>query len=162
MQIRLVDINFEEDRVVIEVKNEGCLTNDERNSFTELLLKKYPEITGQSCRNSKGPTFGDCVKTTSIAHILEHVILSELAKNSTRKLSSVALRSTSNKPADSSASLFFPTTGSEVYLGKTTKLSEEVAKIELNYYDDILTLQAITRATAELNDLLNACKEKDI
>ena len=157
MQIRLVDINFGKDRVEIEVENEGCLTNDERNNFTELLLKKYPEITGHSCRNSKGPTLGDCVKTTSIAHILEHLILSELSETMTpcRRDPSTPLRSAQDDVREFPASC-------KVYLGKTTKLTEEVAKIELNYYDDILTLQAITRATAELNDLLNACKEKDI
>ena len=157
MQIRLVDINFGKERVEIEVKNEGFLTPVERNNFTELLLKKYPEITCQSCRNSKGPTFGDCVKTTSIAHILEHLILSELSETATpcRRDPSTSLRSAQDDVREVPAS-------GKVYLGKTSKLSEEVAKIELNYYDDILTLQAITRAAAELNDMLNACKEKDM
>ena len=157
MQIRLVDINFGKERVEIEVKNECFLTPVERNNFTELMLKKYPEITGHSCRNSKGPTLGDCVKTTSVAHILEHVILSELSETATpcSRDPSTPLRSAQDDARE------VPVSG-KVYLGKTTKLTGEVAKIELNYYDDILTLQAITRATAELNDLLNACKEKDI
>lgn len=157
MKIELVNITFEKDRVQIVVQTNGQLTSAERCRFTELLFENYSDIAGHSCRNSKGPTFGDCIKSTSIPHILEHVILSELKETSTpcRHDPSTPLRSAQDDVRDVSAS-------SKVFLGKTTKVSEEVAKIELNYYDDILTLQAITRATAVMNDLLNACKEKDI
>ena len=131
MQIKLLNITFKGDRAQIDVQFNGKLSPDVHNNFIKLLLKKYPSIAGHSCRNSKGPTFGDCVETTSVAHIFEHVILEELAFVETRKC---------------------------VFVAKTSNLGGGVAKIELKYYDDISTLQAIKRATSSLNELLSFAK----
>ena len=78
MSIKLTSIVFKEDRALIKVQVEGCLTPKSRVKLCQLLCKKYPKIVNHACRNSKGPTFGDCVETTSLAHVLEHIILEEL------------------------------------------------------------------------------------
>ena len=131
MGIILKNITFKEDRALIKVQVEGCLGPEERAQLKQLLYNRYPNIKNHSCKNSKGPTFGYCIETTSIAHILEHVILEELAFVETRKC---------------------------VFVAKTSNLGGGVAKIELKYYDDISTLQAIKRATSSLNELLSFAK----
>ena len=173
MSIKLVEIIFKEDRAIIKVQVQQCLTPQERVCLREALYKKYPNIRNHSCKNSNGPTFGDCVETTSIAHIFEHVILEEMALGETREGRSVALRKTAVKPSNSSTSLSFLLQrkgenestslysldkAMRAFVAKTTNLGEGLAKIEMKYYDDISTLQAINRATSSLNEMLKVCK----
>ena len=139
----------------------------------QLLYNRYPKIKEHSCKNSHGSRFDDCVETTSIPHILEHMILEELSQDSTREGRLVALRKSAVKPSDSSSSLSFlsqrkgenePTSlysidnGIRTFVAKTSNLGGGVAKIELKYYDDISTLRAIKRATNCLNELLSFAK----
>ena len=173
MGIILKNITFKEDRALIKVQVEGCLTPEGRVVLKQLLYNRYPKIKEHACKNSHGPRFDDCIETTSIPHILEHVILEELAFVETKKGRSVALRKSAVKPSDSSSSLSFlsqrkgenePTSlysidnGIRTFVAKTSNLGGGVAKIELKYYDDISTLQAIKRATSSLNEMLEACK----
>ena len=158
MGIILKNITFKEDRALIKVQVEGCLTPKSRVKLCQLLCKKYPKIVNHACRNSKGPTFGDCVETTSIPHILEHIILEELSHDSTRKGAAVSLRNTFDKPEGQPPSLYSLDKGMKTFVAKTSNLGGGVAKIELKYYDDISTLQAIKRATSSLNELLSFAK----
>ena len=154
----LKEIKFKGERAEILVEANECLTPEERVYLKRLLYEKYPDLKNHACRNSHGPTFDDCVLCTSIPHILEHVILEELSKGATRQGSAVALRNASIPPDSKSTSLFFPVK-KNLFVAKTTKLGGGVAKIELKYYDDISTLQAIKSATSSLNELLKACIE---
>ena len=157
MGIILKNITFKEDRALIKVQVEGCLTPEERVALKQLLYSRYPKIKEHACKNSHGPRFDDCIETTSIPHILEHIILEELSHDSTRKGAAVSLRNTSDKPDSEPASLFFSNRKS-VFVAKTSNLGGGVAKIELKYYDDISTLRAIKRATNCLNELLSFAK----
>ena len=173
MGIILKNITFKEDRALIKVQVEGCLTPKERVVLKQLLYNRYPKIKEHACRNSHGPRFDDCVETTSLAHVLEHVILEEMALGETREGRSVALRKTAVKPSNSSTSLSFLLQrkgenestslysldkAMRAFVAKTTNLGEGLAKIEMKYYDDISTLQAINKATSSLNEMLLACK----
>ena len=146
MSIKLTSIVFKENRALIKVQVEGCLTPEERVVLKQLLYNRYPKIKEHSCKNSHGPRFDDCVETTSIPHILEHIILEELKETASpcRLDPSTPLRS-----AQDDVTLF---------VAKTSNLGGGVAKIELKYYDDISTLQAIKRAASSLNEMLETCK----
>ena len=157
MSIQLLGITFKQDKAQIDVKFDQCLTPEERIRLRDALYKKYPNIKNHACKNSKGPRFGDCVGSTSIPHILEHMILEDLSQSSTRQGPPVSLRNTSNKPDSEPASLFF-SNKKNIFVAKTTNLGEGLAKIEMKYYDDISTLQAINRATSSLNEMLKVCK----
>ena len=172
MSIQLLGITFKQDKAQIDVKFDQCLTPEERIRLRDALYKKYPNIKNHACKNSNGPRFDDCVETTSIPHILEHIILEEFCQCSIREGRSVALRKTAVKPSDSSTSLSFLSQRKEendsaslffsnkknIFVAKTTNLGEGLAKIEMKYYDDISTLQAINKATSSLNEMLLACK----
>ena len=133
MSIQLLGITFKQDKAQIDVKFDQCLTPEERIRLRDALYKKYPNIKNHACKNSKGPKFDDCVLTTSIPHILEHMILEEI-----KTVSDIVVPS--------------------LFVAKTTNLGEGLAKIEMKYYDDISTLQAINKATSSLNEMLLACK----
>ena len=158
MGIILKNITFKEDRALIKVQVEGCLTPKERVVLKQLLYNRYPKIKEHACRNSHGPRFDDCIETTSIPHILEHIILEELSHDSTRKGAAVSLRNASDKPESQPTSLYSLDKGMKTFVAKTSNLGGGVAKIELKYYDDISTLRAIKRATRSLNELLSFAK----
>ena len=141
MCIELTNICFKKECVQIDVKMNTTLNDVQRRKLAEALLQKYPFIKEHACKNSHGPAFGDCIQTTSVPHILEHVILEE-CKDYYAK----------NKVSDFSGK-------NKLFVGKTTNLSEDLAKIELKYYDDIFMLNAINRATTELNNMLNNCRK---
>lgn len=141
MCIELTNICFKKECVQIDVKMNTTLNDVQRRKLAEALLQKYPFIKEHACKNSHGPAFGDCIQTTSVPHILEHVILEECKKNDA-----------GNKVSDFSVK-------NKLFVGKTTNLSEDLAKIELKYYDDIFMLNAINRATTELNNMLNNCRK---
>ncbi len=141
MCIEVTDICFKTDCVQIDVKMNTVLTTHQRENLREFLAESYPNIEAHDCRNSKGPKFGDCIQTTSVPHIFEHVILEECRRFSQpQKVSDIGFKS---KP----------------FVGKTTNLGENLAKIELKYYDDIFMLKAINRATHSLNNMLNYCRK---
>lgn len=150
MQIKLLNITFKGDRAQIDVQFNGKLSPDVHNNFIKLLLKKYPSIAGHSCRNSKGPTFGDCVETTSVAHIFEHVILEELKEATSHCKIVPSIRAGALTQNDV-----------RVFVAKTSNLGDGLAKIELKYYDDILTLQAINRGADSLNQMLAGCERQE-
>ena len=158
MSIQLLGITFKQDKAQIDVKFDQCLTPEERIGLRDALYKKYPNIKNHACKNSKGPRFDDCVETTSIAHIFEHVILEELAFVETREGRSVSLRNALDKPESRPTSLYSLDKAMRTFVAKTTNLGEGLAKIEMKYYDDISTLQAINKATSSLNEMLLACK----
>lgn len=148
MCIELTNICFKNECVQIDVKMTATINDVQRRKLAEALLQKYPFIKEHACKNSHGPTFGDCIQTTSVPHILEHVILEECKKS---KVSDIDY-DVKNKVSDFSGK-------NKLFVGKTTNLSEDLAKIELKYYDDIFMLNAINRATTELNNMLNNCRK---
>ncbi|MDO4842222.1 MAG: hypothetical protein Q3982_06045 [Phoenicibacter congonensis] len=154
--LRVEKILFKNDRVEIEILDETHLTSEARLKFSSLVAENYPQILMQDCRNSHGSKFGDCLKTTSLAHVLEHVIICNMQGTAADfKL----FKDTGDKagcdPSVSPSSSHI--TRSLIFVGKTTKMGPNLAKIELKYYDDIHALGAIKRSIEDVNEMLNAC-----
>lgn len=101
------------------------LTNEALVSY---VLADHPALPHHVCINDEGPTFGAVLAHTSIAHLLEHVIIDE-------------------QVAD-------PRTPRDVALVGTTEWTDEragIARIEVNFSDDLVALQALRTALAFLN-----------
>lgn len=100
-------------------------TNDALASYA---LAHYPALPHHVCINGEGSTFGAVLAHTSVAHLLEHVIIDE-------------------QVAD-------PRTPRDVALLGTTEWTDEragIARIEVNFSDDLVALQALRTALAFLN-----------
>ena len=154
--LKVEKILFKADRVELEVFDEARLTAKARHKFSELVSARYPEITSQDCRNSHGSKFGDCLETTSLAHVLEHVIICNMQRTAADfNLFEEMGGKGESDPTVSLSSLHI--THSLIFVGKTTKKGPNLAKIELKYYDDIHALGAIKRSIEDVNEMLNAC-----
>lgn len=97
-------------------------------ALVSYVLAVHPALPHHACVNGEGPTFGAVVSHTSIAHLLEHLIIDE-------------------QVAD-------PRTPRDVALLGTTEWTDEragLARIEVNFSDDLVALQALRTALAFLN-----------
>ncbi|WP_165061907.1 hypothetical protein [Adlercreutzia sp. ZJ154] len=85
-----------------------------------------------TCINKAGPTFGSVIDSTSLPHLLEHLIIDAQVHNSCTK-------------------------PSQRFVGTTNWVDEGAgrAHIEVNFYDDLIALRAVKDAVAVLNDILS-------
>ena len=93
------------------------------------VLATYPELVAHACINEEGRIFGDVIDHTSVPHVLEHLIISEQARNE-------------ETPAKANL------------LGTTQWLDEShgVARIDVNFTNDIVALQAFRNALQFMNE----------
>lgn len=120
-------------RLICEV----CI-DDRRYRYTTPALaafvtSRYPDLPHHACVNGKGPRFGEVIEATSIAHMLEHIVISE------------QVRTTS-----------FP---SAEYVGTTEWIDEAsgLARVEVSFRDDLEALRAFAEATRFLNIAVLTC-----
>lgn len=90
------------------------------------LLESMPTLASHKCKNSKGKNFAQVMDSTSLAHVLEHMIIDIQTKHTDKAL-----------------------------FGTTEWIDEQsgIARIELTYTDDIVCLSAIKEATNLLNEI---------
>lgn len=99
---------------------------DER--IAAYACSRHPSLAYHACVNDEASTFGPVLANTSIAHLLEHLIIAE-------------------QVAD-------PRTPRDIALLGTTEWTDEragLARIEVNFSDDLVALQALRTALAFLN-----------
>lgn len=91
--------------------------------------RAFPGLANHACINDIGPRFGDVLVGTSVPHLLEHLVIHEQVMNDAT-------------PADTAL------------VGTTEWLDEEkgLARIEVNYTDDLVALSALKIALAFLNE----------
>lgn len=92
------------------------------------VSEHYPALAYHTCVNEVGPTFGAVMPTTSLPHLLEHLIIDEQVND--------------------------PETPSNAALLGTTEWRDEragLARIEVNFSDDFVALRALRSALAFLN-----------
>ena len=89
----------------------------------------FPGLADHACVNGVGPRFGDVLVGTSVPHLLEHLVLHAQA-------------------------LCAETPSLAALLGTTEWLDEAegLARIEVNYADDLAALRALKEALAFLNE----------
>ncbi len=128
------------------------------------LLEARPTLACHACANGAGATFGAVVGHTSLAHVLEHVIIDEQVR-----LTRAAHDAAPPAPAcalsvpSPSGDRRLSATGSTsralaegTFVGTTEWLDEAAgrARIEVNFADDLVALRALNRALAFVNDIM--------
>lgn len=100
------------------------------------LLEARPALARHACLNAQGRPFGDILDATSLPHVLEHLIIDFQAE-----LVSAQENGTATRP---------PLT----FVGTTEWLNERegLARIEVNFTDDLIALDALKRARALMDE----------
>lgn len=121
--------------VLVRMASQAAETTPQQ---VRLLLERYPDLPHHACVNDEGPTFAAVMDHTSTAHLLEHLIISQ------------QLRLSPAAPAFS-ASAPVPLH----FRGATTWVSraEGRARIEVDFADDLIALEALHNALADLSCL---------
>lgn len=127
---------FRRDRMIILVRvPEGPsahLTPEARDH----VLAARPSLARHTCLNAEGKPFGAILQHTSLPHVLEHLIIDFQAEFS---------RAPGNDPA---------TRAPLTFVGTTEWLDEHggLARIEVNFTDDLIALDALKRARALMDE----------
>lgn len=102
---------------------------DER--LASLACMRFPSLPIHTCINGSGPTFASVIEDTSLPHLLEHLIIDAQVRSSV-------------------------STAQQRFVGTTAWIDEGAgrASIEVNFYDDMVALQAVKDALAALSDIL--------
>ncbi|MBP5313641.1 MAG: hypothetical protein J6Y65_01800 [Eggerthellaceae bacterium] len=111
-------------RVDVTLSEPYCSTPQ----LAQKLVKEYPGIQTHACKNAEGKTFGCVMDHTSLAHVLEHII--------------VHLQAT--RECDKSV----------VFAGNTRWINQKEgrAHIEVSFNDDLVALASLKKAVAFLNE----------
>ena len=125
--LKLHNITFLPDRATILVEEKRGLSSFERNLLVAKLLERHNNLSNHDCVNSHGPKFGDCIRTTSLAHIFEHLIIE------------AAIESWPNFKM----------------IGNTKKKTGHFFEINVTYKDDIVLLKIINDSVVELNSQIS-------
>lgn len=98
------------------------------------LLAQYPRLERHSCINSKGPTFAAVMDRTSWAHVLEHLVID-------MQVSVHQDRGDKRDPW---------------FVGNTQWVDRQAgrARVQVNFYDDLVALQSFRDAARVLNDVM--------
>lgn len=105
--------------------------SDTTPQLLQQLLPLYPDLPHHACVNGEGPRFDAVMDHTSVAHLLEHMLISQQLRQ-------------------------LPDAGSaSVLCGATTWVSraEGRARIEVGFVDDLIALGALRNCL----DALSAC-----
>ena len=122
--IQVTNIVVKKFRIICTVQLTKLKYSNEVIKFA--LLEKMPTLAAHKCKNSKGKNFVEVMDSTSLAHVLEHMIIDIQTKHTDKAL-----------------------------FGTTEWIDEQSgnAKIELTYTDDIVCLSAIKEASNLLNEI---------
>lgn len=96
------------------------------------VLARFPNLARHTCKNDEGPTFGAVVEHTPLPHLLEHLV--------------IELQVACEK-CDTLSECF-------TYVGTTQWLDERagLARVEVNYADDLAALRAFRDALRVINE----------
>lgn len=122
-------IAVKRDRISILVRMGASFPRYVSDGLAQEAARAFPGLTEHACINDCGPRFGDVIAGTSVPHLLEHLIIH--------------------------GQVFDSATPSNVALVGTTEWLDEangLARIEVNYADDLVALSALKEALAFLNE----------
>lgn len=130
--IKVQSITVKKFRIVCLVQFVGQHYSDPQ--IKEKLLCKVPSLTEHKCKNASSKTFAEVMDHTSLAHILEHLIIDFQIKEASE-----------NK--DFSKTLL----GTSSWLNK----EEGLAQIEFSYFDDIVAIKCLNETCNFLKEIIN-------
>ena len=138
--IEIEQITLLNDRVRAEVRVASSCTHTTA-SLLEQACKHWPQLLEHTCANKVGPRFGDVAFSTSVPHLLEHIMIEHQARAARKKAATSKGASAEDLPT---------------FLGSTHWLEggHKRAQIEVSYRSDIDALEALRSGV----DFLNSCK----
>ena len=115
-------------RLALRVRVAPDMPRNTDARLARALLADRPHLALHTCVNERGSVFGSVIEHTSLPHVLEHLIIDEQVHDN-RSL------------ADST------------FVGTTEWLDEAagLARVEVNFTDDLVALQAMRSALSYLN-----------
>lgn len=116
--------------LTVEVPEERFRITDPK--LMAKVLQAYPTLPHHTCINGRGPTFAAVMESTSLPHLLEHLIIEE-------------------QLADPATPL------EQTFVGATEWADKEsgIATVEVSFTDDVIVLAALSRALSALIRLLS-------
>lgn len=96
------------------------------------VCEKFPRLSRHTCVNDVGPTFGAVIDRTPLPHLLEHLVID---------------LQVSGEKCDTLSECF-------TYVGTTQWLDESagLARVEVNFADDLAALRAFRDALRAINE----------
>lgn len=97
-------------------------------AFAARLCERVPTIVRHSCISKQGAVFGDVISCTSLAHVLEHLVID--------------LQASYGKSSDT------------LYMGTTEWVDEGkgIAHVEVSFTDDLVALRSFRDAMLIINE----------
>ena len=130
-------MNIEVKSITVNKSNIVCIVNFPKQKFSDeylknALLKIRPTLKDHKCKNSLSKNFEDILDETSLAHILEHLIIDMQIECATQ---SGILNQT--------------------ILGTSEWLDKDLgtAKIKVDYFDDVVAIKCIKDSAKLLSNL---------
>lgn len=120
-------------RLVCDVRIENREYRQTNARLAEFVMRDYPDLAHHTCINGIAPTFGAVIESTSVAHLLEHVVIS------------MQTHASEDRHAR--------------FTGTTEWLDEAAgrARVEVSFMDDLEALRAFAEATRFLNNAVLTC-----
>lgn len=124
-------VAIERDRMALLVRVPGGPGAHLSPATAERLRSARPRLARHRCLNAEGAPFGDILARTSLPHVLEHLIIDFQAEMN-----------------DRSAATF---------VGTTEWLNERegLARVEVNFTDDLIALAALKAACALMEGMVD-------
>ena len=131
--VRVRSIRVRPGRLACDILIEEARYRYTNSQLAAYATRHYPDLPHHACVNGKAPSFGAVMESTSVAHLLEHIAISE------------QVRATSY--AD------------EEFVGTTEWLDEDAgfARVEISFKDDLEAMRAFQMATRFLNTAVITC-----
>lgn len=133
-RLKLNKIRVLPDRIELGVQLRDPESRMVSTRMADACLAAYPELAFHPCKNAKGPVFGDVLRSTSVPHLLEHLVITLQVR----------------RDADAGLPVF-------TYVGSTQWIDGDAdlpleAKVSLRFRNDALALACVKEALLFLNE----------
>ena len=130
--LQITHISVKRDRIVSMVVLGPDVPRMTDARLAARLLEDFPTLARHVCANGKGPHLTDVLAETSIPHVLEHLAVDFQAK----------------------------TDPDGMFIGTTEWLDRQagIARVSLNFRNDLVALGSLKKAAAYINDLLTSIR----
>lgn len=143
-------VMVQRDRILVLVRVAGGPAAHLTEAQRDYLLAARPRLARHACINAQGRPFGAIMAETSLPHVLEHLIIDFQAELSRAPAppESAAPRPAPAAPRPAAARPPLTFVGTTEWLNE----GEGLARIEVNFTDDLIALDALKRARALLDE----------
>lgn len=123
-------VAIERDRMALLVRVPGGAAAHLSPKAAARLLRERPHLARHACLNAQGEPFGAILHRTSLPHVLEHLVIDFQAE--------------------------FDDRSAATFVGTTEWLNERegLARVEVNFTDDLIALAALRAARALMEGMV--------